>query len=34
MTRHKINLSEKGESAKTELETVEVLDKFFCNIVN
>ena len=34
MTRDRINLSEKGESLKTELETAEVLHKFFCNIVN
>ena len=34
MTRDKINLSEKEESVKTELETVEVLNKFFSNIVN
>ena len=34
MTRDRINLSEKGESVKTELETGEVLNKFFSNIVN
>ena len=34
MTREMINLSEKGESVKTELETAEVLNKFFSNIVN
>ena len=34
MTRDRINLSEKGESVKTELETAEVLNKFFSNIVN
>ena len=34
MTRDKINLSEKGESVKTELETAEILNKFFSNIVN
>ena len=31
MTRDKINLSEKGESVKTELEAAEVLNKFFFN---
>ena len=34
MTRDRINLSEKRQSVKTELETVEVLDKFFSNVVN
>ena len=34
MTRDRINLSEKGESVKTELETAEVLNKFFSEIVN
>ena len=34
MTRDRINLSEKGESVKIELRTVEVLDKFFPDIVN
>ena len=34
MTRDRINLSKKGESVKTELETAEVLNKFFSNIVN
>ena len=34
MTRDRINLSKKGESVKTELETAEVLNKFFPNIVN
>ena len=34
MTRDRINLSEKGESVKTELETAEVLNKFFFDIVN
>ena len=34
MTRDKINLSEKGELVKTELETAEFLNKFFSNIVN
>ena len=29
MTRDRINLSEKGESVKTELETAEVLNRFF-----
>ena len=33
MTRNRINLSEKGESVKTALETVEVLNKF-SNVVN
>ena len=32
MTRDRINLSEKGELVKTELETAEVLNKFFSNI--
>ena len=32
--RDRINLSEKGELVKTELETAEVLNKFFSNIVN
>ena len=32
--RDRINLSEKGESVKTELETAEVLNKFSSNIVN
>ena len=32
--RERINLSEKGELVKTELETAEVLNKFFSNIVN
>ena len=34
LTRDRINLSEKGESLKTELETAESLSKFFSNIVN
>ena len=34
MTRDRINLSEKRELVKTELETAEVLNKFFSNIVN
>ena len=34
MTRDRINLSEKGELVKTELETAEVLNKFFSNIVS
>ena len=34
MTRDRINLSEKGELVKTELETAEVLNKFFSNIAN
>ena len=34
ITRDRINLSEKGELIKTELETAEVLNKFFFNIVN
>ena len=34
MKRDKINLSEKGESVKTELKSAEVLNKFFSNIVN
>ena len=34
MTRDIINLTEKGESVKTELETAEVLNKFFSDIVN
>ena len=34
MARDRINLSEKVESVKTELETAEVLNKFFSNIVN
>ena len=34
MTRDRLNLSEKGESVKTALETAEVLNKFFSNIVN
>ena len=33
-TRDRINLSEKGQSVKTELETAEGLNKFFYNIVN
>ena len=32
MIRHRINLSEKEELVKTELETAEVLNKFFSNI--
>ena len=34
MTRDRINLCEKVESVKTELETAEVLNKFFSNTVN
>ena len=34
MTSDRINLSEKGESIKTELETAEVLNRFFSNIVS
>ena len=34
MTRDIINLSAKGESVKTELQTEKVLNKFFSNIVN
>ena len=34
MTRDRINLSEEGDSVKTELETAEVLNKIFSNIVN
>ena len=34
MTRDIINLSAKGESVKTELETEKVLNKFFSNTVN
>ena len=34
MTRNRMNLFEKGKSVKTELETEEVLNKFFSNIVN
>ena len=34
MTRDRINLPEKAELVKTELETAEVLNKFFSNIVN
>ena len=34
MTIDRINLSKKGESVKTELETAEVLNKFSSNIVN
>ena len=34
MIRDRITLSEKRESVKTELETAEVLNKFFSNIVN
>ena len=34
MTRDRINLSEEGDSVKTELETAEVLNKLFSNIVN
>ena len=34
MNRDRINLSVKGELVKTELETAEVLNKFFSNIVN
>ena len=34
MTRDRINLYEKGESVKNELETAEILNKFFSAIVN
>ena len=34
ITRDGINLSKKGELIKTELETAEVLNKFFSNIIN
>ena len=34
ITRDRINLSEKGKLVKTELETAEVLSKFFSNISN
>ena len=34
MFKDRMNLSEKGESTKTELETAEVLNKFFSNIAN
>ena len=34
MTRDRINLSEKGELVKTELETAEAQSKFFSDIVN
>ena len=34
MPRDRINLSEKGELVETELETAEVLNKLFSNIVN
>ena len=34
MTRDRMNLFEKGVSVKTELETAEVLNKFFSNIFN
>ena len=34
MTKDRINLSEKGESLKTEVETAEVQNKFFYSIVN
>ena len=34
MPRDRINLSEKGELVETELETAEVLNKFFSNIAN
>ena len=34
MIRDRIILSEKRESVKTELETAEVLNKFFSNIAN
>ena len=34
MTRDRINLSEKGELVKTDLETAEALNKFFSNIVS
>ena len=33
-TKDRTNLCEKGESAKTKLETAEALNKFFSNIVN
>ena len=34
MTSDRINMSEKGESVKKELQTAGVLNKFFPNIVN
>ena len=34
MTKGRTNLFEKGESAKIELETAEVLNKFFSNIIS
>ena len=34
MTKDRINLFEKGEPVKTELEIAEVLNKFFSNSVN
>ena len=34
MTRDRINLFEKGQFVKTELETAEALNKFFSNIAN
>ena len=34
MPRDRINLSEKGELVETELETAEVVNRFFSNIVN
>ena len=34
MTRDRINFSEKGESVKAKLETAEVLNEFFPDIVN
>ena len=34
MARDRINLPETGESVKTELETAEVLNRIFSNIVN
>ena len=34
MTRDRINLSEKGELVKTDLETAEILNKFFSNTVS
>ena len=34
MTRDRIILPENGESVKTELETADLLNKFFSNIVN
>ena len=34
MIKARIDFFEKGESVKTELERVEVLNKFFSNIVN